>query len=155
MNDLLHTTTIRISPTVIATAAAQTVIPSQLCNNNNNNTKKLVQSAKRPADAEIDCGATKRSKTSSTTITLMNFQPTATTTTTPHLLQQLITAPQQPIQLKLVKQEEVLSAPPQASVPQQQTAAATNSVLMNLLVSGCDVSAGYTCFPRPSKAAKA
>jgi hypoxia-inducible factor 1 alpha len=31
---------------------------------------------------------------------------------------------------------------------------ASNSVLMNLLVSGCDVSAGYTCFPRP-KAAKA
>ena len=31
----------------------------------------------------------------------------------------------------------------------------SNSVLMNLLVSGCDVSAGYTCFPRPSKAAKA
>uniref|UniRef100_A0A182XWA9 Uncharacterized protein n=1 Tax=Anopheles stephensi TaxID=30069 RepID=A0A182XWA9_ANOST len=30
-----------------------------------------------------------------------------------------------------------------------------NSVLMNLLVSGCDVSAGYSCFPRPSKAAKA
>ena len=35
---------------------------------------------------------------------------------------------------------------------QQQTA--SNSVLMNLLVSGCDVSAGYTCFPRP-KVAKA
>jgi hypothetical protein len=31
----------------------------------------------------------------------------------------------------------------------------SNSVLMNLLVSGCDVSAGYTCLPRPSKAAKA
>jgi hypothetical protein len=31
----------------------------------------------------------------------------------------------------------------------------SNSVLMNLLVSGCDVSAGYTCLPRPSKTAKA
>ena len=31
---------------------------------------------------------------------------------------------------------------------------ASNSVLMNLLVSGCDVSAGYTCLPRP-KVAKA
>lgn len=31
---------------------------------------------------------------------------------------------------------------------QQQT---NNSVLMNLLVSGCDVSYGYTCLPRPSK----
>ena len=29
-----------------------------------------------------------------------------------------------------------------------------NSVLMNLLVSGCDVSNGYTCFPRPSKVAR-
>lgn len=35
------------------------------------------------------------------------------------------------------------------SPPQQQS----NSVLMNLLVSGCDVSAGYVCLvkPKPSK----
>lgn len=38
---------------------------------------------------------------------------------------------------------------------QQQQPASSNSVLMNLLVSGCDVSAGYyTCLPRP-KVAKA
>lgn len=30
---------------------------------------------------------------------------------------------------------------------------ASNSVLMNLLVSGCDVSAGYACFTKPKNAA--
>ncbi|XP_058117384.1 protein similar [Anopheles ziemanni] len=39
-----------------------------------------------------------------------------------------------------------------AGMQQEQSG---NSVLMNLLVSGCDVSAGYSCLPRPSKAAKA
>lgn len=39
--------------------------------------------------------------------------------------------------------------------PQKAQQQASNSVLMNLLVSGCDVSAGYyTCLPRP-KVAKA
>lgn len=42
---------------------------------------------------------------------------------------------------------------PNKSIPLQQQS--SNSVLMNLLVSGCDVSAGYTCFPRPTKVAKA
>lgn len=39
---------------------------------------------------------------------------------------------------------------------QQPAPASSNSVLMNLLVSGCDVSAGYTCLApmRPRKAAK-
>lgn len=39
---------------------------------------------------------------------------------------------------------------------QQQAPAPSNSVLMNLLVSGCDVSAGYMCLApmRPRKAAK-
>lgn len=44
---------------------------------------------------------------------------------------------------------------PIASPPKAQSPPASNSVLMNLLVSGCDVSAGYyTCLPRP-KVAKA
>lgn len=40
-----------------------------------------------------------------------------------------------------------------ADLPQQSS---SNSVLMNLLVSGCDVSAGYVCFVpmRPKKSAK-
>lgn len=39
---------------------------------------------------------------------------------------------------------------------QQQQQQASNSVLMNLLVSGCDVSAGYMCLApmRPRKTAK-
>ena len=42
------------------------------------------------------------------------------------------------------------------SKKQQQTPAPSNSVLMNLLVSGCDVSAGYMCLApmRPRKTAK-
>lgn len=41
------------------------------------------------------------------------------------------------------------------TTPQKTQQQASNSVLMNLLVSGCDVSAGYyTCLPRP-KVAKA
>lgn len=41
------------------------------------------------------------------------------------------------------------------TTPQKAQQQASNSVLMNLLVSGCDVSAGYyTCLPRP-KVAKA
>lgn len=41
------------------------------------------------------------------------------------------------------------------SLKTQPALQSSSSVLMNLLVSGCDVSAGYTCFPRPTKAAKA
>lgn len=41
------------------------------------------------------------------------------------------------------------------SLNTQPALQSTSSVLMNLLVSGCDVSAGYTCFPRPTKTAKA
>lgn len=40
-----------------------------------------------------------------------------------------------------------------ARVPPERTSSGCSSVLMNLLVSGCDVSAGYVCFakPKPSK----
>lgn len=40
-----------------------------------------------------------------------------------------------------------------ASQPSQRNNPPCSSVLMNLLVSGCDVSAGYVCFakPKPSK----
>lgn len=89
---------------------------------------------------------------------------------TPQLLQQLITTTSSGVnsskarprvQIQSIKSEpirytpttsQLLSQQKQQSQPQQ----ASNSVLMNLLVSGCDVSAGYytTCLPRP-KVAKA
>lgn len=70
---------------------------------------------------------------------------------TPQLLQQLMTSPG--CQKQRAKPEPLNALPnsPQKVHPQLSS----NSVLMNLLVSGCDVSAGYyTCLPR-SKVAKA
>lgn len=57
--------------------------------------------------------------------------------------------------LRAKVQEPTWSPLPSPQKAQQQQPA-SNSVLMNLLVSGCDVSAGYytTCLPRP-KVAKA
>jgi cobalamin biosynthesis Mg chelatase CobN len=81
--------------------------------------------------------------------------------TTPQLLQQLITTTgmsspksgRQKVQHNHSVEESQRWKPQQQQQQQQQPA--SNSVLMNLLVSGCDVSAGYyTCLPRP-KVAKA
>uniref|UniRef100_A0A182JT14 Uncharacterized protein n=1 Tax=Anopheles christyi TaxID=43041 RepID=A0A182JT14_9DIPT len=79
----------------------------------------------------------------------------------PQLLQQLMAPSPVPQKLKSKSRSAQDSAGGRwpnghaggnANLLQEQSG---NSVLMNLLVSGCDVSAGYTCFPRPSKAAKA
>ena len=99
---------------------------------------------KRPSLAhEISCS--KRAKNQDT------IKPT------PQLLQQLMTSTGCN-QKKCSKVEPTTSNNARwMSSPQkaQQAQPASNSVLMNLLVSGCDVSAGYyTCLPRP-KVAKA
>jgi hypothetical protein len=85
---------------------------------------------------------------------------------TPQLLQQLITTTgiNQKGRHKVAQQQQTLNSDAAStssrwttsSAPQQSKThqPASNSVLMNLLVSGCDVSAGYTCLPRP-KVAKA
>lgn len=80
-------------------------------------------------------------------------QPSTTscTSATPQLLHQLM-APTTSASQKSRSKSRWTSGLNGKSQQQQQTA--SNSVLMNLLVSGCDVSAGYTCFPRP-KVAKA
>ena len=89
---------------------------------------------------------------------------------TPQLLQQLITTSsgvnsskaRQRVQMQSIKSEPIRYIQPtsqsllQQNKQSQPQQASSNSVLMNLLVSGCDVSAGYytTCLPRP-KVAKA
>ncbi|XP_058055586.1 protein similar-like [Anopheles bellator] len=89
------------------------------------------------------------------------LKPCATTgTSAPQLLQQLMAPSPLPQKLKSKSRQAQEaaggrwpngSANGAAGLLQEQSG---NSVLMNLLVSGCDVSAGYSCFPRPSKAAK-
>lgn len=81
---------------------------------------------------------------------------TTTTTSSPQLLQQLMAPSPVPAKAKarsksLLDQSDRWPTGGGATKVEQ----VSNSVLMNLLVSGCDVSAGYTCFPRHSKAAKA
>lgn len=125
-----------------------------------NTLKKVVTqpgSNKRPS-VVVASETNKRARPSSTAI---SFIPsTITHTTTPQLLQQLIT-PAQTIQIDGLRGKSdssdtvgggKWSATSNGSTTLPQS---SNSVLMNLLVSGCDVSAGYTCFPRPTKAAKA
>lgn len=112
--------------------------------------KKFTNHHKRPSISyEI---SSKRAKGHDTTIK-----------TTPQLLQQLIATTgtngqksRQKTAIQNIKIENRWTPPPNVvEEKQQQKPAATNSVLMNLLVSGCDVSAGYyTCLPRP-KVAKA
>lgn len=116
--------------------------------NNSNTVKKTTNHHKRPS-ISYDISS-KRAKGHDTTIKA-----------TPQLLQQLITTTgtngqkvRQKAAIQNIKIENRWTPPPVEEKPQQKPAA-TNSVLMNLLVSGCDVSAGYyTCLPRP-KVAKA
>lgn len=120
------------------------------CNNTiNNNLGKLKEKSnhhKRPSISyEI---SSKRIKGQQETIKA-----------TPQLLQQLMTSTgvnQKGRQRVQSQHSDVASTSSRwttnaQSKPHQP---ASNSVLMNLLVSGCDVSAGYTCLPRP-KVAKA
>lgn len=84
----------------------------------------------------------------------------ATFKSTPQLLQQLIAVNSSTNSSKIrpkiavqnIKMENRWTSPTIMEEKQQPTVA--GSVLMNLLVSGCDVSAGYSCLPR-SKVAKA
>lgn len=83
---------------------------------------------------------------------------------TPQLFQQLMTTTGTSLKGRQKLQQATTETPSTSArwtssvvtqKPQQQQQPASNSVLMNLLVSGCDVSAGYyTCLPRP-KVAKA
>ncbi|KAL7022431.1 hypothetical protein ACKWTF_012240 [Chironomus riparius] len=81
--------------------------------------------------------------------------------TTPQLLQQLMTSTginqknRQKVQQNINNSDGAsLSSRWTSNAQSKPHQPASNSVLMNLLVSGCDVSAGYTCLPRP-KVAKA
>jgi hypothetical protein len=81
--------------------------------------------------------------------------------TTPQLLQQLITSTginqksRQKVQQNINNSDVASTSSRWTSNAQSKPhQPSSNSVLMNLLVSGCDVSAGYTCLPRP-KVAKA
>lgn len=94
-------------------------------------------SHKRPSNASENCS--KRAKAGSAT--------------SPQLLQQLMAPNSKNVK---GKSQSLLEhgkwTHKTHNIPlQQQT---NNSVLMNLLVSGCDVSYGYTCLPRPSKVAR-
>lgn len=77
---------------------------------------------------------------------------------TPQLMNQLMTSTGciQKARTKTQTETPTSNGWSQAASPQKASQQpASNSVLMNLLVSGCDVSAGYyTCLPRP-KVAKA
>lgn len=81
--------------------------------------------------------------------------------TTPQLLQQLMTSSginqksRQKVQQNMNNSDVPSTSSRWTSNAQSKPhQPVSNSVLMNLLVSGCDVSAGYTCLPRP-KVAKA
>lgn len=81
---------------------------------------------------------------------------TSCTSATPQLLHQLMSPTTSASQKSRSKSRQVAESRWTTGLngKSQQQQTASNSVLMNLLVSGCDVSAGYTCFPRP-KVAKA
>lgn len=74
---------------------------------------------------------------------------------TPQLMQQLMTSTGCNQKIRAKTQTETSTVWSPTASPQKAHQPVSNSVLMNLLVSGCDVSAGYyTCLPRP-KVAKA
>lgn len=77
-----------------------------------------------------------------------------TTNSSPQLLQQLMAPSPVPAKAKAKSKLDQSDRWPTGGAA-SKVEQVSNSVLMNLLVSGCDVSAGYTCFPRHSKAAKA
>lgn len=162
MNDLLQlngvTNTATNGTTTVTTTPGQklnviaSIVPKKNTTANNNSTG--VVSHKRTLGESTD-GSSKRVKLNPTNITVNQQQ---SPTSSPQLLQQLMAPSPVPAKAK-AKSKSLLDQSEQhrwstgkVNGLQEQ---ASNSVLMNLLVSGCDVSAGYTCFPRPSKAAKA
>lgn len=144
MNDLLQLKTPRARKSIHENSPG--------VDNCGNAGKKTINQHKRPSISyEIN---SKRAKGHDATI-----KPT------PQLLQQLIAVTSSTncskirpkIAVQNIKSENRWT-PPQSSLfveeKQLKKPTATSSVLMNLLVSGCDVSAGYSCLPR-SKVAKA
>lgn len=104
--------------------------------------------------------AASESGTDGTSKRVKSSTPT-TTSSSPQLLQQLMAPSPVPAKAKARSKLDQSdrwptgSAAAAAAAAGKQADQVSNSVLMNLLVSGCDVSAGYRCFPRHSKAAKA
>lgn len=173
VNDLIHvngdtavlpqTTTIRLSQVSIANPPA----PSLTITARKLDTSKQL-SNKRPNLVILTEPNSKRVKSSSAVTLSSN-----SIVSTPELLQQLMGTPQSQIQkhqqfstAKIrIKDQLVIESGRNllndskinisCSLNSKSVAQPSSSVLMNLLVSGCDVSAGYTCFPRPTKAAKA
>lgn len=155
------TTTIKLSPVTISNISP----PSLTISRKNLDVKQIPY--KRP-NVGILSENSKRMKSS----TAVTFSPKSVTSViSSSLLQQLINPSVQSQKIRIQEQEEknevcttgdeqrrngngVLRSSTEnfsSKLPIQ----ASNSVLMNLLVSGCDVSSGYTCFPRPTKVAKA
>lgn len=161
MNDLLQLNGASTSGTTTATTGGNklNVIASIVSKKNSSGSPivsakstSAVTSHKRPL-AESGDGCSKRVKPNP-----IQSSHQQSPTSSPQLLQQLMAPSPVPAKAK-AKSKSMLDQADQHRWPtgkvnglQEQ---ASNSVLMNLLVSGCDVSAGYTCFPRPSKAAKA
>jgi hypothetical protein len=120
-------------------------------------TKKATNHHKRPSIShEI---SSKRAKNQDATIKQtpqLLHQLITTTTTTTNGVNNSNKARPKTTQSPSIKSEVTANryAPVTTMQQQSQPTTSTNSVLMNLLVSGCDVSAGYTCLPRP-KVAKA
>lgn len=160
MNDLLQLNNTSGTTTATTGGSKLNVIASIVSKKNstasspivNANASSVVASHKRSL-AESGDGCSKRVKPNPT-----QSSHQQSPTSSPQLLQQLMAPSPVPAKAK-AKSKSMLDQADQHRWPtgkvnglQEQ---ASNSVLMNLLVSGCDVSAGYTCFPRPSKAAKA
>lgn len=151
------TTTIKLSPVTVSTITP----PSLTISKKNFDMKQIPY--KRP-NVVVLSENSKRMKSS----TAVTFSPKSITSViSPSLLQKLINPSVQSQQIRIQEPEKfdvcttgfelkgngngVSRSSADNKLPMQTS----NSVLMNLLVSGCDVSSGYTCFPRPTKVAKA
>jgi len=149
MNDLLQLK----KPPLVVTQKNTEMEPQSMtikCKSNNNH--------KRPS---LTCEISSKRIKGQQDATPMTSPPTS-----PQLLQQLMTHESGSHQNTKVMKSSAASTQAGTSQRWQSSSSSSlsntkqhsqpsNSVLMNLLVSGCDVSAGYyTCFPRP-KVAKA
>lgn len=160
---LTQTTTIKLPQVSIGNSSSSSLT---ITSRKLDTSKQL--SNKRPNLVILTEPNSKRAK-SSPTVTLSSNSIVAT----PELLQQLMGKPQLPSQkhpqlssLKIKNKDQSTIESGRSflsdskinmncSLNSKSVGQPSNSVLMNLLVSGCDVSAGYTCFPRTTKAAKA
>lgn len=141
--------------TVISQAAGKT--NKQIYNNHNNNNTSSNNHLKRPSNTSENSSKRAKSTNSQSDLNVSVVSSRVAKAQAPQLLQQLM-APSQQSQKSRMKDGQRwngnngTNSSTNKTIPLQQS---SNSVLMNLLVSGCDVSAGYTCFPRPTKVAKA